>query len=138
MPRGPIAERLRRFVRDRLELDERGTAAALAARLRKPQSWVTEYVAQKPKRHAGLDASIEICRFFQERGFKISIDALSAGAITRDEHADAVVEFRERYPRLSEDQRELILGALRQFDSQGPAAASDRTAARARTARQSR
>lgn len=65
---GPVAERLRQYVRDRVHKDgahyERGAAKALAERLSKPPSWVSTYVDSQPAANADLDTALAICDFF--------------------------------------------------------------------------
>lgn len=65
---GPVAERLRAYVRARVHKEgthyERGAALALAERLDKSPSWVSEYVAQPPAANADLDVALTICAFF--------------------------------------------------------------------------
>lgn len=65
---GSVAQRLRDYVRQRVRRDGsehvRGTASALARRLGKPTSWVSEYTDDPPIRHADIDTAIAICDFF--------------------------------------------------------------------------
>jgi hypothetical protein len=62
---------LRSFVRERVHKEgskyERGAASKLAAHLRKPPSWVSNYVDDRPARNADLDTALAICDFFHVR-----------------------------------------------------------------------
>lgn len=66
---GPAAERLRAYVRDRVDKDGahygRGAAKQLAEHLRKPPSWVSNYVDSPPAANADIDTALEICAFFR-------------------------------------------------------------------------
>jgi hypothetical protein len=65
---GPVAERLRAYVRDRVHKEgtryERGAAMALAQHLGKPPSWVSTYVDADPRANADIDTALAICGFF--------------------------------------------------------------------------
>ena len=66
--RGPAAERLRAFVRERVSKAGKhyawGNGTHLAKALAVDQGWVTGYVDNPPTRHADLDQVITICRFY--------------------------------------------------------------------------
>jgi len=66
---GPVAERLRQYVRDRVHKEgayyQRGAAKALAERLGKTQPWVSTYIDRKrPESNADLDTALAICDYF--------------------------------------------------------------------------
>src|SRR5687768_7128640 len=61
MPGGVLEERLRAWVKQRLD-EERGTASQLARYLHKHRSWVTMYSASAVD--ADLDTSVQIAAFF--------------------------------------------------------------------------
>jgi hypothetical protein len=65
---GPVADRLRAFVRERVHKDGsqyvRGAAAALAKRVHKAPSWVSTYVDVAPTTNADIDTALAICDFF--------------------------------------------------------------------------
>lgn len=69
MPRrGPAAERLRAYVRERVSPTsakyERGNPTRLAKAIGVVRGWVTEYVADPPTAHADLDKGLAICAFY--------------------------------------------------------------------------
>lgn len=65
---GPVAERLRAYVRARVHKEgphyERRAGLDLAERIGKAPSWVSEYVATPPNANADIDTALAICAFF--------------------------------------------------------------------------
>ncbi len=59
---GPIAIRLKAYVREYVRAD-RSRGAALAKAINRPQSWLTEYVDEKPTqpRWADIDTAAALC-----------------------------------------------------------------------------
>lgn len=90
------AERLRDYVRQRVRTDGRffvrGTASALAAKIGKPTSWVSEYTDRPPIRHADLDTALLICDFFNVNLLKFS----GRHPVTLEFTAFDIVEVPER------------------------------------------
>lgn len=65
---GPVAGKLRAFVRERVRKDGRhyawGNASRLAEYLGVDPGWVTDYTDNPPRNHADIDTAIAICDFY--------------------------------------------------------------------------
>jgi hypothetical protein len=65
---GPVAAKLRAFVRERVRKDGAhytwGNASRLAEHLSVDPGWVTEYTDDPPTNHADIDTAIAICDFY--------------------------------------------------------------------------
>lgn len=79
---GPIAERLRAYVRARVRkggpLYERGAGARLCEAIGKGTPWLADYTDEPPQRNADVDTAVKICRYFA-----ISLDELSGRDLPR-------------------------------------------------------
>lgn len=65
---GPVAAKLRAFVRERVKPGSRryrwGNASRLAKHLEVDPGWVTDYVDDPPTNHADIDTALAICDFY--------------------------------------------------------------------------
>src|SRR6185503_17194783 len=83
---GPVAERLRAFVRNRVRKEgahyERGAQQRLATYLEKPPSWVSNYVDVPATANADLDTALAICAFYRVKLSDFQRDAEPAAMPT--------------------------------------------------------
>lgn len=99
MPGGPLQERLRDWVRDRLKR-RRGSNMALSRHLKKEPSWVTLYTAGV--RDADLDVAVQIAQFFGVSLTAIIGEAPLPPGVAPDAELEAKARAFERIQELIE------------------------------------
>lgn len=117
---GPVAGKLRAFVKARVRKEgthyARGNASRLAEYLGVDPSWVTEYTDDPPRNHADIDTAISICDFYG-----VSLEDFARGRVRTvpqrlptNPLIPAAAEAIEKWP-LAQEQLIVFVNTLRQL-----------------------